>query len=215
MICAFCHHLRTSSRAAAAANPALIAPLSILRILRHYYLVACRMAPARCESRYCTACFLLQDCFCLGNISSGMMASASERRNVPGYLKGTASTASRATAKKDTKPDIDAASLFSRDDDRPSFTLSLKHDSTAADAPPPRAKTPPLNTHYALIGQHNGVEEVLDDSWGAYNRETAEFVPLWLSRQMASKKDLFCAAALGIVLVVYLCCCVVTWLVIE
>ena len=96
------------------------------------------------------------------------MASASEHRNVPGYLKGTASTASRATAKKDTKADIDAAALFPRDDDRPSFSLSLnKHDSTGSEAAPARSKTPPLNTHYALIGQHHGVEEVLDDSWGA------------------------------------------------
>ena len=143
------------------------------------------------------------------------MASASERRNVPGYLKGTASTASRATAKKDTKPDIDAASLFSRDDDRPSFTLSLKHDSTAADAPPPRAKTPPLNTHYALIGQHNGVEEVLDDSWGTYNGETVKFVPLRLLRQTAFKRGFCYATALGIVLVLFLCCFTEVWLAIE
>lgn len=139
----------------------------------------------RCNLRYATTGSIQQNsCYfsCLSNLD---MASGSERRNVPGYLKGTASTASRAEsrAKRDVKADIDAASLFTRgEDDRPSFSLALnkpEQGSAGSDQPLARTKTPPLNTHYALIGQHSGLDQHLDDSWGAQRPELLKHS--WLS----------------------------------
>jgi hypothetical protein len=114
---------------------------------------------------------------------AGVMEPESKRSppaaQVPSFMKSTASQASRVAKKngsKECKSDIDAAQLFSRADDRGGgFVFSNRQPESPKGTTPGRAKTPPLNTHYALIGQHLGdVQETLDDSWGAHASTNAQ-----------------------------------------